>query len=709
MIKMNKNQGGKRFFTSKTMWMTAFMLISSVYVSNAQKCITDQVNYDILKQNAEMMKKHQSLYENVPNHSSAKRATKYIIPVVFHVIHTNGEENISKAQIDDQIRLLNLDYSFNNPNKSNIRSIFTGVAADMEIEFRLAKIDPQGNCTDGINRVYSSKTVNAHDQVKSLPLARSPNQNYLNIWVVSNINSAGAAGTILGYAYFPTTSDGVTYSTLDGIVIRADYVGSIGTSNTSRAGRTLTHEVGHYLGLLHPFQDSCDGGDHCDDTPPVISTFTNANCNPNVNSCHNDNPDLPDMFENFMDYSEGYCQAMFTMDQRDIVHETFTRFEHRAHLVSMENLIATGVVDRNIAPLAGFTASTRLVCAGKSVTFNEIACVSPVSSRSWTFEGASITTSSSANPTVTYAQPGFYKVSLTVNNPQGTNTLTQEEYIQVLPGEAIDKGALRQTFESPDFEAGEGWQVVSEQGMPTFTRVTGVSYSGNASLKASIDGFTRIGKRFRIISPKVDLRPLASMSPKLSFMCAYAKPNLKSKETLRVFSSSDCGVTWVQRYFRQDANLYSTSQPELHFIPTQPSQWRQHTISLSFLASEPNIMFMIEVESDAGGPVYIDNINVGQFNTSVDVVNIGKGLELYPVPSKDEVNLVFEAAEAGLAEIVIINTLGQVVMTRSAVVSEGSQKMNLQFENQLTTGIYFIAVKIGSETFINKMVVESSN
>ena len=278
----------------------AIVLIQST-LSVYSQCLTDHYHKVAKAKDPIIEAAEKAFNESVVQVGNNKRATKYIIPVVFHVIHTNGPENISKKQIEDQIRILNEDFSFNNSNKAAIRTAFKNVTADCQIEFRLAQIDPNGNCTDGINRVYSPLHFDARDNVKAIPGARWDNKKYLNIWVVSTIqDNSGSGGTTLGYAYLPSAvAQGL--SAQDGILVRSDYVGTIGTGSVSGAGRTLTHEIGHYLGLLHTFQDGCAGtgsnaGDYCADTPPVIGTFTNASCPTNGNSCNTDAPDVMDQW-----------------------------------------------------------------------------------------------------------------------------------------------------------------------------------------------------------------------------------------------------------------------------------------------------------------------------------------------------------------------------------------------------------------------------
>jgi hypothetical protein len=146
-----------------------------------------------------------------------------------------------------KIRILSLDFRNQNTDKVNRRSIFDSVAADMNIEFRLARLDPNGNCTNGIVRVYSRMTENADNSIKTLSVWNT--DAYLNVWVVKNIKGNINGGAILGYAQFPWSGASPT----DGVIIRHDYVGSIGTSNTAHAGRAAIHEIWALVRFISSF------------------------------------------------------------------------------------------------------------------------------------------------------------------------------------------------------------------------------------------------------------------------------------------------------------------------------------------------------------------------------------------------------------------------------------------------------------------------
>ncbi len=234
------------------------------------------------------------------------------IPVVVHVIYNNSNENISQAQIQSQIDVLNEDYRKLNSDANLVPSEFASVAADIEVEFVMATTDPSGNATSGITRKSSSRTEwGTNDDMKKTSqggVAAWDASKYLNMWVCN------IGGGILGYAQFP----GGSLST-DGVVMSPQYFGSSdkGTGFFLSApfdkGRTATHEVGHWLNLRHIWGDgNCSADDYVSDTP--VSGNPNYGC-PNypTNSC---SATGNDMTMNYMDYVDDNCMYMFTAGQK---------------------------------------------------------------------------------------------------------------------------------------------------------------------------------------------------------------------------------------------------------------------------------------------------------------------------------------------------------------------------------------------------------
>lgn len=274
-------------------------------------------------------------------------ASIYTIPVVFHVLHENGNENISDAQVFDAIDILNEHYDA--PTVA-LTPPFDTVAADMDIAFVLASTAPDGTPTSGIDRIETPLTENAG--APESYLNPWPRNRYLNIWVVRSLAMAG------GLAYISNLPEQADVGTCtDGVMIYHSYVGSIGTASiVSR--RTLTQAVGRYLNLKWLHEDPIDGGpcgdDEVSDTPicPLISfcNSENALCSP-----------LPANIENFMMFS--YCQKMFTLGQRARVHACLnSTVAQRNELVSGNyttspdcftsvQTVAVGTNDIRIAPV----------------------------------------------------------------------------------------------------------------------------------------------------------------------------------------------------------------------------------------------------------------------------------------------------------------------------------------------------------------------
>lgn len=273
----------------------------------------------------------------------------YTIPVVIHVVYNTPEQNLPDSVLLNQIEILNQDYNRENPDTVNLRSEFLPIAGDPQIKFQLAQIDENGMPTTGITRTSTGTTSFGSLAVlggsfADLEMVKSTvdgghdpwdQSRYMNIWICNMaIDFFGQQiPAILGYATpppgLPNWPGGSTNGLSDGVVLQFQAVGSnnpnpldTGGSIIDVEGRTATHEVGHYLGLRHIWGDGdCTEEDGVDDTPNADAE-SQQDCDPSKNTCTDNiiGMDLPDMIENYMDYSAETCQNSFTQGQADLMH-----------------------------------------------------------------------------------------------------------------------------------------------------------------------------------------------------------------------------------------------------------------------------------------------------------------------------------------------------------------------------------------------------
>lgn len=667
-------------------------------------CGTDKYHEELRQNNPvyqaayeQHLKELTEIGENPVKERLSKKAV-VTIPIVFHIIHEYGEENISKEQILDQMRILNEDFRRLNADTSKTRAIFKDVAVDCEIEFKLATKDPEGNCTDGITRTVSSLTNGGDEDVKDL--IRWNYRQYLNVWVIDHIGRSGDDGTIVaGYSRFPTA----TSESEDGIVINHAFVGSIGTSNSSRAGRTLTHEIGHWLGLFHPFQnsgwsDDCGttncltSGDRVCDTPPVLSA--SFGCPTDNNTCTNDSPDLPDQIENFMDYANGSCTNMFTKGQKDVMDYYLSRTQYRGQNVSAATISATGInVSNPCAPKADFHVVGRntVICQGGSLEFEDLSWNGDIVDRVWTFEGGSPSTSTFRNPTVAYNQPGTYKVTLKVINDQGNSEVTKTEFITVQKEVADLASPFRETFES---EWSEFTWSREEDGDNGWKRLTGNGYDQSYAAVCAINSETSGGMQYNMYSPNFDLSAHKSLSPVLSFRAAYSmRESGSAGERLVMYGSDDCGQTWkVLRSLIGITTLKSKDGYNPGWAPTSNSDWKVHSVALDQYGFEnsTNLILRFEVTSNSGNAVYLDDINVDRNVLSTpDFYTSNIGFSVAPNPSSGDfevrVNEIYEPIN-----IEVTDLLGQKLQTLNiSNINNGQVRTGLTIHG---SGVYFVRI-----------------
>jgi PKD repeat protein len=660
--------------------------------------------------------------ENIRQHESHQnftpKGTIYKIPVVFHVLHNNGIENISDEQILDALAIMNRDYRLQNTDANNVVTDFQGMPSDVEIEFVLATKAPNGVCFKGITRTASSQSFNGDDggaQVDAVIAGNDvynsnwPGNKYLNIFICGDIGGAA------GYTQKPSNWLGTSMS--NGIFVLHNYVGSIGTSGISTS-RTLTHEAGHWLNLDHTWggnnnpgnASSCGTDDAVQDTPNCIGV---TSCALNANTCNSDDAlfgfAIRDNVENYMDYS--YCSKMFTQGQVTRMRQAMTSsVGGRNNLWTTNNLNSTGSTGVLNLCKAEFAASKTSVCVGESIQFMDDS-YNVVSGWNWTFDGGSPATSTNQNPTVVYNTPGVYQVTLTATDGTTTDSEVKTAYIQV----------LGQPSSLPFFEGFEGyttlnnnanWKVVNANNNNAFTIESTFGHSGTKCVKLVNYGQTGSNVDELIASP-VDLSGVAAQGGvvTLSFRYSYRKRNSADIEWLKVFLSEDCAGTWVQRKTLSGSQLSSLTSSTA-WIPASATDWT--TVHMTNVTSSfwvENFRYKFRFEGNNGNNFYLDDINIylgapsNNIVLGVEDIGVIENLALYPNPAADEVNLHFDAKNAETANIQIRDISGRIAKTYAINASTGSNLVMMDVKD-LASGSYFVTLKVGDDQKAIQFVVE---
>lgn len=600
----------------------------------------------------------------------------YVIPVVFHIIHNNGPENIADEQLFDAIRVLNNDFNKLNADWPNVRPEFLDRVADVGIEFRLARKDPQGNCTNGITRTVSTLTYEGDQAMKDL--IQWPRNRYLNVWVSASANGAA------GYTYRPGSVNNAP--TLDGIVQLHNYTGSIGTASPFTS-RTLTHEVGHWINLAHTWGNSnnaalasnCNEDDGVSDTPNTIGW---TSCNLNGTSCNS-----LDNVENYMDYS--YCSKMFTEGQKTrMLAALNATTAQRNQLWQPSNLAFTGVDGPGQLCVARFNTSSRSVCTGTAISFNDVSYHNVVE-RTWSFPGGNPSTSTEQDPVVTYNAPGVYPVTLTVSDGINSITSTQEAHIVVLP----ETGApvpVEDGFEEYAILQDGPWTVVNPDGDNGFTLTTAAAFTGDKSVRL-LNTATMAGTKDELVSSTYDMTGVNSI--RIAFRYAFARRNSANEDRLRVYVSNNCGATWsLRQQLRAETNLGTAPITGGTFVPANEGQWAYTevtNVSNSFHTS--NFRFKFEFESGGGNALYLDDININGSPVSVEELGLTAGvLTVVPNPARQQAQVHFGLERSGAARITLLDVLGRELATvHEGSLAVGEHRLELPVQGR-SSGLYFV-------------------
>ena len=681
---------------------------------NVEYCKTHKVmnklkkNPEFLRQFTESQLELKKIEDQLANGEPMR--VIYNIPLVFHVIHNGGVENISSDQIRDAVAILNRDFRLQNADANTVQSTFSGMPADIEIEFQLATKAPNGQCFSGITRTQSPLTnsgANGQNQVSAIIAGNDvyngtwPGNKYLNIFVVNDADGAA------GYTTNPSNWSGSSMT--NGIWVLHDYVGSIGTSDTY-SSRTLTHEVGHWLNLDHLWGNnnnpgnasSCSQDDAVDDTPRCIGV---TSCNLNSNTCSNDaidgywTSDVIDNVENYMEYS--YCNKMFTTGQKNRMRSALmSSVGGRNNIWTSSNLTATGLNTTPSLCAVAIRVERDIVCGGDDVQFFDES-YNNITSWNWTFPNGTPSSSSVQNPMVSYSGSGSFDVTLEVTDALG-NTMSQTfpNFISVI-GNPGYPPPIYEGFENISSLPSNDWTISNSEG-PGFDVVTTGFASGAQSVKLD-NSQGQNGSIDELISNTIDLSNSGAAS--ISFKYAFAKRNSGNTDYLQIFASKDCGESWFMRKNISSSIISTMANTNSNFTPTG-SDWKTIVIGpgsfSNYLVSD--FRFKFKFVNGGGNDLYIDDINLSgsvSINQSEKVFNFS----VYPNPVLDKLIISFSSL-TNLTDpfLEIMDGAGRIInSTYLNNLSKGENNLEISSSN-LESGWYIVKIISNEKSFATKFL-----
>lgn len=637
----------------------------------------------------------------------------YTIPVVVHVIH-NGEPvgtgtNISDAQIQSQISVLNEDFKRLNADATNTPAQFQSVAGTMDVEFVLALQDPEGLATTGIVRVQGTKPSwqQADDyQLKSLSYWRS--DRYLNIWVCNLIDTKG----IVGYGQFPVSAlPGLEESSndalTDGIVLHYDVTGSIDDGPfvldpKFNKGRTATHEVGHFLGLRHIWGDvnNCLGTDYVDDTPPQSGPTTNCPSHPQVVCFGNK------MFQNYLDYTDDACMNLFTVQQVARMDVVINNSPRRASLLTSPGSVPPTVVANDLGIRSIVNPATS-ACVGmvtpqievRNYGSNTITSfsirVSVNGNAQYTNFTQTLNPLDAANlflpPMALAAGASLVEFEvLGVNGVSDNKATNNYQSLAVLTTAAVSP-PLVETFSG---SLPSNWQVQNPDGLTTWQIVAANNgFGGNEAIRLNFYDYENEGAVDMLVLPPVNLT--ASAQALLQFDIAYAPYPGQPNDRLQVLVSTECSKSGSLVVFDKSASALQTApQTSSNFSPSGATQWRTESINLGAYLGQPQVQLRFKATNGFGNNLFLDNIRIvtGSFlDVALEQIN-------RPTRLSCESNVSPELLIRNQGSETINSVRAAIQINQGAVVNQTISSLNLGTGQSMTLALAPLSLPPGSNT-----------
>ncbi len=555
------------------------------------------------------------------------QAETRVIPVVVHVLH-NGtavgvQANISDAQILSQIRVLNEDFRRKNADAIRTPAEFLPVAADANIEFVLAKQDPNGLPTTGIVRKQGPKTIYAPEDATLIGQTSQWNpEEYLNMWVVPLVSP------FLGYATFPTSNlPGLNFSPTaairDGITVDYLFFGTGPGTAANTTGRTATHEVGHYLGLRHIWGDEagCELDDFVLDTPSQDNpNNTICNDNPSRFSCGNSN-----MIQNYMDYTPDPCMNLFTKGQVDRFDVVLTNSPRRATLVNSRGTKDPILPSRDVS-------LSKVVNPADALCQTNVAPQVEIQNRGFELV-SSVRIEFRWNGNLieskrfTTELRTTEKVTLTFGNLDTRGEVNEFSFTVVQVNDQADLVSSNNTLTTRPVQQGqltlpyavslstlpETWIIGNPDQSLTWEK-TNLTIDGSAQPALFIRHYEyeAQGQLDYFISPQIDLTKYPNAQ--LVFEVAHAPYNQAGfQDELLVAIAPDCSLDFdiITPPYKKNGTRLQTADPTVNeFIPTSNAQFRTEIVNLSKFKDLGKVRLALVTKNAFGNNIFLRNIRV---------------------------------------------------------------------------------------------------
>ncbi len=675
-----------------------------------------QAHPEIAKNREKLERYTRSFVQN--NQQNRSVQTIITIPVVFHILYSNANQNISTARILEQMNVLNNDYAKLNSDTGLVPPAFQPVAANTQIQFCLAQQDPTGQPTNGILRIQVTGSPQAFPSNLSAPWSRD---SYLNVYV------GNFGGGLLGVAQLPggpanTDYVNVLYTTVGG-------PNNLGTEPAYDLGRTLTHEVGHWLNLYHTFEGGCSGlnanncltaGDEVCDTPPTANA--NFGCPATQNTCTETSPFPPpytsnqnDMTMNYMDYVDDVCMYMFTEGQAMRMAACVNG--PRSSLFSSQGCVppSTAAIDGGISAIAspfgilcttGFTPSVTIKNFGTgpltSAVINYSIDNGTAQTQAWNGTLASLATATVALPIQTVSGGShtfqcYTTLPNAVTDPNTANDTTNSAFT-VATGQALP---YQQPFNTAGSFVPAGWTINNPDGATTWAYNGSYGNTANGSMWVDNANYNDNGEIDEAVMQPMDLT--GGIGADLSFWVAYTYWTVpyQYSDTLDVLISTDCGATYTSIYKKWGNTLATAPGQGSDFFPTA-SQWRLETVSLLPYIASNNAIIKFRNITDYENNLFIDDINI-TITTGINKINDGLAITLSPNPANGLLNVKVDTKTQQHITLKVINNLGQLMMTEKINTNSSlNKKLDV---SHLSNGIYQVAVETDGKTYVEKLVI----